>query len=248
VVGFEAREARKINEAYFKFMKTGRPFVTLKVAQTLDGKIATRQGEARWVTGAAARRFAKRMRGEAQAIMIGVNTVVSDDPGLLPVPRRKSYYRCVLDTNLRTPLKRQVVETAKRHPTIIYCGSPRPGKVAKLAAKGVMVRSVAVTREGILSLDAVLDDLASLGVMHVFVEGGGTVASSLLEAGLVDKVVAFIAPKVLGDINGLGTFSKLDVKNLNRCYTFRPDELRRVGDDALLTLYPRRRRGGSRSV
>ena len=242
-VGVEARSARKINEAYFKFMKTGRPFVTLKTAQTLDGKIATRQGDARWVTGAAARRLAKRLRGEAQAIIVGVNTVVNDDPGLLPVPRRKPYYRCVLDTGLSTPLSRQVVQTAGRWPTVIYCGAPKGKKAAKYEAIGVMVRPVAVTEGGLISLDAVLTDLASFGVMHLFVEGGGAVSSSFLKAGLVDKVVAFIAPKVLGDINGLGVFSKLDVKNLKKCYAFRLDEMRKVGGDAVLVFYPKRRGG-----
>ena len=244
VVGLETREAAKLNEAYFKFMKTGKPFVTLKVAQTLDGKIATRKGDARWVTGTRSRSLAKRLRGEAQAIMVGVNTVINDDPGLLPVPRRKTYYRCVLDTKLSTPLKCQVVETAGRHPTIVYCANPQGKKVARFEAKGVRVRSVAETKEGLLSLEAVLADLASLGVMHVFVEGGSIVSSSLLAAGLVDKVVAFIAPKVLGDVNGLGTFSKLDVKDLKTCYGFRLDGLRRVGDDTMIVLYPRRRSGG----
>ncbi len=244
VVGLEKREAAKLNEAYFKFMKTGKPFVTLKVAQTLDGKIATRKGDARWVTGTRSRSLAKRMRGEAQAIMVGVNTVIKDDPGLLPIPRRKAYYRCVLDTNLSTPLKRRVVETAERHATIIYCAKPQGKKAARLEAKGVRVRSVAEAKEGLLSLEAVLADLASLGVMHVFVEGGSIVSSSLLAAGLVDKVVAFIAPKILGDVNGLGTFSKLDVKHLKTCYGFRLDGLCRVGEDTMMVLYPRRRSGG----
>ncbi len=244
VVGLEAREAEKLNEAYFKFMKTGMPFVTLKVAQTLDGKIATRGGDARWVTGTRSRSLARRMRAEAQAIMVGVNTVINDDPGLLPVPRRKTYYRCVLDTNLSTPLKRQVVETADRHPTMVYCAGTRSQKTARLEAEGVKVRSVATAETGLLDLEAVLRDLASLGVMHVFVEGGSVVSSSLLAAGLVDKVVAFIAPKVLGDVNGLGTFSKLDVKDLKTCYGFKLDELCRVGDDAMIVLYPKRRSGG----
>jgi diaminohydroxyphosphoribosylaminopyrimidine deaminase/5-amino-6-(5-phosphoribosylamino)uracil reductase len=243
-VGLEARSARKLNEAYFKFMKTGRPFVTLKIAQTLDGKIATRKGEARWVTGSKSRNLAKRMRGEAQAIMVGVNTVINDDPGLLPIPRRKAYYRCVLDTNLSTPPERRVVETAELHPTIIYCADSEGRKARKLEAKGVKVKRVATSGDGLLRLEAVLADLASLGVMHVFVEGGSRVSSSLLGAGLVDKVIDFIAPKVLGDVNGLGAFCKLDVKNLKTCYGFRLDEFHTVGGDAIMVLYPKGRTGG----
>jgi diaminohydroxyphosphoribosylaminopyrimidine deaminase/5-amino-6-(5-phosphoribosylamino)uracil reductase len=240
VVGLETRAAARINQAYFKFMKTGRPFVTLKVAQTLDGKIATRRGGAKWITGARSRNLARHMRGEAQAIVVGVNTVISDDPGLLPMPGRTPFYRCILDTNLSIPLRRGVVETARRHRTIVYCAGPGNGKTASLEAEGVWVRSVATGADGLLSLEAVLADLASLGVMHVFVEGGSIVSSSFIAAGLVDKVVAFIAPRILGDINGLGTFSEVDVQDLKACYGFKMDEIRMVGEDAMIVLYPKR--------
>ena len=246
VLGAAAPEARRLNEAYFKFMKTGRPFVTLKVAQTLDGKIATRGGEARWVTSAASRRLAKTMRAEAQAILVGVKTVMNDDPELLPVPKRRTYYRCVLDTNLSIPPGSRVVKTARRHPTIVYCADPHSAKAGILGKKGVWVRGIDTTAGGVLSVEHVVRDLGCQGVMHLFVEGGSTVASSFLEGGMIDKIIAFVAPKVLGDVNALGTFSKLDVKHLNSCYALRMDEIRRVGKDALITLYPEKRRNSRR--
>jgi diaminohydroxyphosphoribosylaminopyrimidine deaminase/5-amino-6-(5-phosphoribosylamino)uracil reductase len=250
VTGLAAEEAVRLNEAYFKFMKTGRPFVTLKVAQTLDGKIATRKGESRWVTSAASRRLAKRLRAEAQVIIVGVNTVRNDDPGLLPIPRRKTYYRCILDTDLSIPPKSQVVKGAARHPTIVYCSDPSGRKAARLEKEGVWVRGVPTAADGMLDVTRVIDDLSCLGIMHVFIEGGSVVFGSFLKAGLVDKLLAFVAPKVLGDVNGIGAFSKLDVTDLAGCYAFRLEEVRSVGADALLTLYPRKRGGrpGQRPV
>jgi diaminohydroxyphosphoribosylaminopyrimidine deaminase/5-amino-6-(5-phosphoribosylamino)uracil reductase len=244
LVGLCALEARKLNEAYFKFMKTGLPFVTLKVAQTIDGRIATRRGEARWVTSTSSRRLARQMRAEAQAILVGVNTVRNDDPGLLPVPRRKPYYRCVLDTHLSIHPDSRLVKTARRHPTIVFCADPPASKARRLEAMGVLVKRARRTRDGLLSVESVLEDLGRLGVMHVLVEGGGTVASSFLEAALVDRMAAFVAPKVLGDVNGLGAFSKLDVKHLDTCYAFKIDKVEMIGDDVLIMLYPRPRYGG----
>jgi diaminohydroxyphosphoribosylaminopyrimidine deaminase/5-amino-6-(5-phosphoribosylamino)uracil reductase len=244
VVGPCAREARKINEAYFHFMRTGRPFVTLKTAQTLDGRIATRRGESRWVTSSPSRKLGRRMRAEAQAIVVGVNTVRNDDPELLPVPRRDTYYRCILDTRLSIPLGSKVIKTATRHPTIVYYADAPRARVSRLEARGVRARKI--SKDGsLVSLEAAVADLGSLGVMHALVEGGGKVASSFLRAGLVDKLVAFTAPKVLGDVNGLGAFSDLRIKDLDASIKFRIDEVSRVGHDVLMTLYPDRRRGGS---
>jgi diaminohydroxyphosphoribosylaminopyrimidine deaminase/5-amino-6-(5-phosphoribosylamino)uracil reductase len=243
-VGPCAREARRLNEAYFKFMKTGLPFVTLKVAQTLDGKIATRGGEARWVTSAASRKMAKRMRAEAQAILVGVNTVRNDDPELLPVPRRKTYYRCVLDTDLAIPPGSSLVRTARRHPTIVFCADPGAARARRLEAGGVMVRQIGKAPDGLLRLEEVVSDLGRLGVMHLLVEGGGLVSSSFLKAGLEDRLAVFIAPKILGDPNGLGAFHNLDVKHLRSCYAFNIDEVGRAGEDVVIMLYPRCRRGG----
>lgn len=267
VTGLCGPAARKLNEAYFKFMKEGRPFVTLKVAQTLDGKIATRDRNSRWITSPRARDAGRRMRAEAQAILVGVNTVAYDNPMLLPVPRRKTgYVRCVLDGRLSIAAASNLVKTAGDFPVRVYCTTP-PGKrsrrLEKLSVEVMIMKGITGVgkdragkeqvgrgrtrlprgRRGRVDLEVVLDDLASRDVMHLFVEGGAATASAFLEAGLVDKVVAFIAPKVLGDVNGLGSFANVDVTSLDRCYGFRTDEVRQVGEDILMTLYPRLRKG-----
>ena len=238
-VGLEAEAARKLNEAYHKFMTDGRPFVTLKVGQTLDGKIAMRDGRSRWITSAPARRMGRRMRAEAQAIMVGVGTVIKDDPALLPIPRRKrNYHRCVLDTRLKTPPWSNIVRTAGDVPTIVYCCRDSAKARGRLESEGVIVRRVRSSRKGGVDLEAVLKDLASVGVMHVFVEGGSHVASSFVRSGLVDRLAAFVAPKLVGDRDGLGSFVNLDVKGLATCYRFGLDQVLRVGPDVVLILYP----------
>ena len=261
--GLEAGRTKALNEAYLAFMSTGRPFVTLKVAQTLDGKIATRAGNARWITSQAARSRARAMRSEAQAIVVGVGTVVADDPLLLPSPRRKKdYIRCILDARLRTPLSSRLARTARAHPVIVYCAKPGPRaakefgkKKAALERMGVEVVTSRAGRSagsglrgdsGPVPVDPrnVLRDLASRKVMHVWVEGGSRVFTSFLEAGLVDKVVAFIAPKIMGSGGNLDAFGDVGTRTIWQCAAFEVADLGCVGGDVLLTLYPRRSRRG----
>lgn len=254
-VGLEADAARKLNESYIKFMNQGMPFVTLKLAQTLDGRIATRKGESRWITGAASRKHSRRMRADAQAILVGAGTVANDNPGLLPSPRRRGYLRCVLDSGLRTPPDSEVVRTASSHPTLIYHCRGSEKRVRRLETLGATVVRVRGDRRGRVDggrndggrridggarvdIRSVLADLASRGVMHLFVEGGAVVASSFLRLGLVDKLALFIAPRVMGDINGLGSFSEIDVKAIRQSHDFRIDEVMRLGHDLMITLYP----------
>jgi len=256
VVGLEAAAARKLNESYIKFMTGGVPFVTLKLAQSLDGKIATRKGDSRWITGAASRRQSRRLRAAAQAILVGASTVVNDDPGLLPSPRRRNYLRCVLDSGLRISPDSGVVRTASRYPTLVYHCRGSEERVRKLEARGVTVVRVRAGRRGRgdgcgrgagsgkgkslarVDVRAVLADLASRGVMHLFVEGGGVVASSFLRLGLVDKLVLFVAPIVMGDLNGLGSFSEINIGAIKESHGFRIDGIVLLDPDLMITLYP----------
>jgi diaminohydroxyphosphoribosylaminopyrimidine deaminase/5-amino-6-(5-phosphoribosylamino)uracil reductase len=266
MVGLGAAEARRLNQSYFKFMNDGVPFVTLKLAQSLDGKIATRKGESRWITGPASRRKSRRLRAGAQAILVGAGTVVNDDPGLLPSPRRKNYLRCVLDSGLRLPPEAGVVRTAHRYPTLVYHCRGSQRRIRRLEARGVTVVKVGAAPQGRaasgsqvdglargdrggnragpgkgrarVDIRAVLADLARRGVMHLFVEGGGVVASAFLSLGLVDKLVLFVAPRVMGDLNGLGSFSEIAVGSTGQSHGFTIDEVERLDPDLMMTLYP----------
>jgi diaminohydroxyphosphoribosylaminopyrimidine deaminase/5-amino-6-(5-phosphoribosylamino)uracil reductase len=240
-VGLEAEAASRLNEDYLKFMRTGRPFVTLKIAQTLDGKIATRTGNARWITSDASRKLVRAMRGGAQALLVGARTVALDDPMLLPEPRRShGYVRCVLDTHLSLSPRARIARTAGKFPVIVYCGPAAAGKRRALEKAGVTVKQVGLAAPGRLDLDGVLGDLGGLKIMHVWVEGGSAVFTSFLSRGLADKLVVFIAPKVMGDGGSLGSFGDLKVRTADQCVDVNIDDMEYVGDDLMVTLYPRR--------
>jgi diaminohydroxyphosphoribosylaminopyrimidine deaminase/5-amino-6-(5-phosphoribosylamino)uracil reductase len=240
-LGLEAEASRRLNEAYLKFMESGRPFVTLKLAQTLDGKIATRTGDAKWITSKASRRMARWMRADAQAIVVGARTVELDDPLLLSEPRRSAnYVRCVLDSHLSIAPASRLARSAGRFPVIVYCAEERglEKRRRRLEKMGVTVRPVKSVSRGMLDPGAVLADLGSMTVMHVWVEGGSAVFTSFLRAGLADKIVAFIATKLMGDGGSISVFGDLKVRKAEGCVRLNAGALECPGDDLLLALYP----------
>jgi diaminohydroxyphosphoribosylaminopyrimidine deaminase/5-amino-6-(5-phosphoribosylamino)uracil reductase len=189
VAGFRAR------------VREQRPLVTLKLASTLDGRIATRTGESRWITGAAARRAAHAMRGRHDAVMVGVGTVLADDPALtcrLPGFRASPVVRVVADSHLRTPLTTTLIATADEAPTwmLIREGTDRDRRHA-FADLGVKLMDVAGSEAGVDPV-AAMRALADAGLTRVLVEGGAQLAASLLRADLVDRVAWFHAPAVMG--------------------------------------------------
>jgi diaminohydroxyphosphoribosylaminopyrimidine deaminase/5-amino-6-(5-phosphoribosylamino)uracil reductase len=150
----------------------------------------------------------------------------------------------VLDSGLRISPDSGVVRTAARYPTLVYHCRGSEKRIAKLEARGVTVVRVRAEKRGRndgserVDLRAVLADLASREVMHLFVEGGGVVASSFLRRGLVDKLLLFVAPRVMGDLNGLGAFSEIDVSAIKKSHGFRIEDIARVDPDLMITLYP----------
>jgi len=187
-------EAAVLNEVYVKFRATGLPFVTLKVATSLDGKIATRTGESKWITDARARRYARGLRAEHQGVLVGINTVLADDPHL--GPRRRGApepWRIVLDSHLRTPLECQVVRSRK---CIVACTTDAsPQKRIRLEGRGVQVMGF---RGSKVPLKALLTRLVRQGIISLLVEGGGEVLGSFLDQRLGDRVCWFTSPVILG--------------------------------------------------
>jgi diaminohydroxyphosphoribosylaminopyrimidine deaminase/5-amino-6-(5-phosphoribosylamino)uracil reductase len=200
-VGLLAGEARQQNRAFLTAMRHGRPHVTLKVAMTLDGKIADGQGASRWITGDRARLEAHRLRSEADAILVGIGTVLADDPELtvrLERPWPREPYRVVLDSRARTPLGARMLRTATRDRTLVMVGESAPqGAVDLLARSGAAVVSGPASN-GRLDLGAVLAELHRREVRALLVEGGAAVHGAFLDAGLVDRVAVFLAPMLLG--------------------------------------------------
>jgi diaminohydroxyphosphoribosylaminopyrimidine deaminase/5-amino-6-(5-phosphoribosylamino)uracil reductase len=194
-----AAEAERLNEKYLHFMRTGRPFVHLKLAMSLDGRIATRTGDSRWITGAESRRRVHLLRHEYDAILVGAGTALADDPLLTDrsgKPRRRPLVRVILDSRLQLLPTSKLVQTAPEAPVIVFAGSEaEPAKARTLEDAGVGV--VRVGDKG-RDLEAVLDELGKRTLQSVLIEGGAEVAGRFLDAGLVDKVTVFIAPILIG--------------------------------------------------
>jgi diaminohydroxyphosphoribosylaminopyrimidine deaminase/5-amino-6-(5-phosphoribosylamino)uracil reductase len=199
--GCLAAEAARQNRTFFHAMRTGRPHVTLKGAMTLDGKIADVRGASRWITGEQARRHAHRLRAESDAIVVGIETVLHDDPELtvrLERPWPREPYRVVLDSRARMPSGARLVSAGVPARTIVAVGpAAASAPVASLRALGVsVVRCVGPGAR--VDLPALLRDLHAREVRAVLVEGGADVHAAFLEAGLVDRVAVFVAPVLLG--------------------------------------------------
>lgn len=206
-VGVLGKQARLLNEAYFTFMRKRRSFVVLKVAVTLDGMMADRQGGSRWITGATARRSGHRLRETADAIVVGINTVLADDPLLTcrTIPSKR-LLRVVLDSDLKIRTNLRLFRASG--PILIFTRSNETARARHLQAVGIDVVAVPVQNDGLLSWAAILAELHKRQIVSVLLEGGATVAGSALEAGVVDKVYLFQAPKMLGSGKSFSTAMK----------------------------------------
>lgn len=223
--GALASEAAALNEVYLKFRATGLPFVTAKAATSLDGKIATRSGESKWITDAEARRRARELRAEHQAVVVGINTVLADNPNLgarrsgAPVP-----WRVVLDSRLRTPPSSNVVRSGK---CILACtAAASMSRRARLERRGAKVWTFPGRRVPLLLL---LKKLAQNEIISVLVEGGGEVLGSFFDQKLVDRVEWFVAPLILGSAQSRPAVGGRGVARLADAWRLRHYKLEKIG-------------------
>ena len=233
-VGLLADEATQINEAYLHYMRTGRPFVHLKLAVSLDGKIATKSGDSRWITGPEARCRAHELRHAYDAILVGAGTVLRDDPSLTDrsgLKRRRPLVRVVLDDQLRLSPKSALATTTAEAPVILVGTSGGED----LKNKGVEVLTLNPE-----NLPAVLDELGRRSIQSVLVEGGAAVAGSFIDAGLVNKVTFFIAPKIIGGIDAPSAIAGKGVERLSEALELERVEITQRGRDIEVTGYPAR--------
>jgi diaminohydroxyphosphoribosylaminopyrimidine deaminase/5-amino-6-(5-phosphoribosylamino)uracil reductase len=202
-VGLCEAEARRLNAPYLKLLSSGRPWVHAKWAMTLDGKIATRTRDSRWISGKPSRHWVHELRGRVDAIVVGIGTVLADDPLLTarpPGPRTAA--RVVLDSHCRTPATSQLAVTAREVPTIIVGAAVPPGRAAELRALGCEVLTLPGV-DGRVDVGALLEELGRRRMTNVLVEGGAGVLGSLLDAGAIDEVHVFVAPSLAGGANAL---------------------------------------------
>ncbi len=240
-VGIGEARARRQNEVFVTNMLSRRPFVALKAAASLDGRIATAAGESRWITGEAARAFGNRLRGRYDGVMVGINTVLNDDPALTPrVPpyEAKKVFRIVADSRAKIPLDCMLVKTAHEMPVIMAVTKHAlPAKVKALIKMGVGVLPVNEDR-GRVDLEDLLAKLHALAIGSVLVEGGGELLASFVEWELFDKLYLFQAPKLIGGAGALSFIGGRGVEQLERAPRLKQVSVRRLGEDRLFEFYP----------
>jgi len=235
-VGVEEERCRKANEAYFKHITTGRPFVTVKLACSVDGRIATATGDSNWFSSPETNRLVHRMRRDSNALLVGAGTVNDDDPGLTvrnARPRTRPL-RVVLSTSLALERERKLFKDQESHPTVVYTTGERDLETEQwLVAQGVLVYQVERGPRG-PSLPAVLEHLASLGVARLFVDGGGGVAASFLQEKLIDRLVLAYAPVAVGR-NGRPSLNFPGFDVLADAPRFATESVVRSGADVVVT-------------
>jgi diaminohydroxyphosphoribosylaminopyrimidine deaminase/5-amino-6-(5-phosphoribosylamino)uracil reductase len=236
-VGILEKECRRLNEAFCKYILNKEPFLILKVVATLDGKIATRKGESQWISGEASRRFVHRLRDQVDGVIVGIGTVLKDDPMLTArVKGGKDPYRIILDSRLRIPENAKVIEISPSR-TIVATTELAPGeKVERLEKKGVRVL-ILDSKKGRVDLKSCLFKLGEMGMMSLLVEGGSQLNGSFLDEGLIDKIFLFLSPKLIGDPQALGMFDGHGVTSLKEAIPLNELKVIRIGEDLLLEGY-----------
>ena len=244
VVEEEAEGARELYEAFAKHISTGTPFVTVKYAMTLDGKIATHTGDSKWVTGPEARGFVQRMRRVCDAILVGVNTALTDDPYLTARdddgnPLERQPLRVVLDSVCHTPVK--AIMFSQPGSTLIATTESAPdARVLALEQAGAEVVVLPSGEDRRVDLRALLTHLGSKGVVNLLVEGGGSVHGAFFDLGLVDKVYAFVAPLIVGGETSLSPVEGSGVLMMDDAWSLTGTRIQQFGPDWLIIGYPRK--------
>jgi len=228
--GLLADELAHMNEAFNCWITKGRPFVTAKIAQTIDGKIATLGGESKWITSTFARDYAHRLRFGFDAIMVGINTVLKDDPQLKTKPAKR-IKKIILDTHGKLPMRAKLFEGTGSEDVFIFTGKPVQNKIKAQVIKAPL-------NNGKIDLKWVLKYLGEKEVTSVLIEGGGAVMGNALQHGLVDKMMIYVAPKIMGE--GLQGVRGLKPKTLNEIIDLKDMSVDKIGEDILIQGYPKK--------
>ena len=235
----ESRAIRQ-NETFIKYIRTKQPFVILKNASTLDGRIATRSGDSKWVTGDESRRFVHQLRHEVDAIMVGINTIKTDNPRLttrLEAFKGRDPIRIILDTRLSIPESAKLLQLSSDSDTVIVCGNfISEDKKRRIEKKGIKILK-SDEKDNWIDLKALMPCLGKMGVTSLLVEGGSRVTAAMLTAGVVDKVFFFYAPKILGGDDGIPICSGPGPLSLDQSIKVKNVSVRRFADDVMIEGY-----------
>ncbi|MBD3401870.1 bifunctional diaminohydroxyphosphoribosylaminopyrimidine deaminase/5-amino-6-(5-phosphoribosylamino)uracil reductase RibD [candidate division GN15 bacterium] len=238
--GIGGDAARRLNEAYLSYHKLGRPFVTLKTAQSLDGRVATRTGESQWITGKQARVFAHELRAGHDGVVVGMGTVRTDNPSLtVRHVKGRNPYRIVVTSSMRFPNNCTLLEKNQDYRTVVASGQKKIAAYAKRAGDNHLTYwTVRNRRTGRIDLHDLLEQAGTFGLRSLLVEGGATLATEFLREGLVDKVVVISAPALIGA--GIDAIGDLKVRSLDHAIRLTDTTVEQRGNDIIVTGYPRK--------
>ena len=227
-------ENRKLNHIFFHYMKTGKPYVVMKYAMTLDGKTATFSGKSKWITGEMAREHVHQSRHKYSGIMVGVNTVIMDNPMLTcRIPRGRNGTRIVCDTNLRIPFDSKIIQTAREIPTFIATSSQEMDKISKLLGMGCKVIQVP-KKDGHIDLNVLMIKLGEEKIDSILLEGGSALNFSGMKSGIVNKVEAYISPKIFGGVAANSPVGGIGIENPDNAFKLVRKNMKIFGEDILL--------------
>lgn len=236
-VGIMRAEAKKLNEAFIKFITKKEPFVFLKIAQTIDGKIATAAGNSQWITGTKSREYVHRLRNDVDALLVGIGTVKKDNPSLdCRLKGGMNPFRIIVDSSLRIPPDAKLLNHKDGRTIIATTEKANPTKISRLTARGARVL-VIDSKHNRVDLRKLIKELGRLDITSVMIEGGSTVNASALSSGIVDKVLFFIAPKIIGGTDSLPSIGGKSPALLKSAYGLKHLISTAVGDDLLIEGY-----------
>ncbi|MDD5155500.1 MAG: bifunctional diaminohydroxyphosphoribosylaminopyrimidine deaminase/5-amino-6-(5-phosphoribosylamino)uracil reductase RibD [Candidatus Omnitrophica bacterium] len=239
-VGFLEDKLRRLNEVFIKYITRRMPFVTVKVGQSLDGRIAARSGDSKWITSDRARAYAHKLRREFDAVMVGVNTILRDNPRLNVPALDRNFVKIVVDSQLSTPQEANIF--SKEASVIIVTLPAQPGQQTEnrnILAKKAKILEVK-EKAGQVNLRDMLKKLAHEEISNILVEGGGTLIGSLFDEGLVDRVMFFISPKIIGGKDAISSVMGRGVNRVERAVKLKDVKLKRIGGDFMVEGYVQR--------
>jgi len=238
-VGLLEEEANRLNEVFIKFITTGRPFVILKTAMSLDGKIATASGESFWITGIEARKRGHHLRNIVDAVLVGINTIMKDNPELTVREiegQIKNPKKIVLDPSARLPLNSKVLKIEPQNTIVAVSDKAPKSRIEKIKAKKAQAL-VLKTKNGIFPMDRLMKELSKQKITSILIEGGGTTNASALSAGIVDKINFFISPKIIGGRESPTPVEGEGIDSLAKAIKLKDVSAVKIGEDFLLEGY-----------
>lgn len=237
--GILKKECKRLNEKHIRFIISKRPFVTLKVGESLDGKIATVKGDTRWITGIQSRDYVHRLRDEYDAILVGINTVLKDDPALttrIKGKKGKNPKRVIVDSLLRIPLKAKVLNRDDTDVFIVTTKDASESKIKRLQKKGIQILKTK-KKQGKVDLHWLMQELGKLNITSLLIEGGGEINASAIHEGIVDKVMFFISPIIIGGKEAPSSVSGKGFPSLREAVVLRNMEVKKLDKDILIQGY-----------